>query len=189
METYLMITQINDFIFCPRSLYFHNFLQNNFAPDNFREKPQIQGLAAHASIDQGNYSSCLHILQGTTVYSSKYHLLGRIDLFNTRTGCLTERKYSITAVYDGFRYQLYAQFFALSEMGYQVRNMILYSSKDNKKYPISMPDRKQIADFEQTLDSIRNYSPEQDHSIPSLNKCRNCNYREICSWYPAEERS
>ena len=188
MESYLTMTQINDFIFCPRSLYYHNFLQGNFSPDNFREKPQVQGLAAHASIDNGSYSSCRYILQGTMVYSSKYNLLGKIDLFDISSGRLTERKYSITAVYDGFRYQLYAQFFALSEMGYQVRSMFLYSSKDNRKYPVPLPEQSQIIEFERTLDSIRGYSPEKDFSIPNLNKCRHCNYREICTWFPAEER-
>ena len=128
MEMYLMITQINDFIFCPRSLLFHDFLRDNFSPDNFRERPQIQGRAAHATIDQGNYSSRKDILQGTMVYSARYNLLGRIDLFDRRSGTLTERKYSITAVYDGFRYQLYAQYFAFTEAGFEVKSLNLHSS-------------------------------------------------------------
>lgn len=189
MECCLTITQINDFIFCPRSLFFHDFLRENLAPSNFRESPQIQGLAAHSAIDRREYSDRKDILQGTMVYSSKYNLLGKIDLFDTRSGRLTERKYSITAVYDGFRYQLYAQFFALSEMGYSVRCMELYSSKDNRKYPIPIPGKIETLEFEQTLDAMRKYSPEQDRSIPNLNKCRNCNYREICTWFPEEERS
>ena len=108
MESYLMITQINDFIFCPRSLLFHDFLRSNYSPDNFRETPQVRGLAAHASIDNGTYSAKKDILQGTMVYSYRYGLLGRIDIFDISTGSLVERKYSITAIYDGFRYQLYA---------------------------------------------------------------------------------
>ena len=43
MESYLMITQINDFIFCPRSLLFHDFLRSNYSPDNFRKTPQVRG--------------------------------------------------------------------------------------------------------------------------------------------------
>ena len=42
MESYLMITQINDFIFCPRSLLFHDFLRSNYSPDNLRETPQVE---------------------------------------------------------------------------------------------------------------------------------------------------
>ena len=118
MESYLNITQINDFLFCPRSLLFHDFLRSNFTPDKFRETPQIQGLASHTAIDSTTYSTRRDVLQGTMVYSAKYNLLGRIDIFFITSGLLRERKYSITAIYDGFRYQLYAQYFALSEMGF-----------------------------------------------------------------------
>lgn len=189
MESCLTITQINDFIFCPRSLFFHDFLRENLAPSNFREVPQIKGLAAHAAIDKLAYSDRKDVLQGTMVYSAKYDLLGKIDLFDIRTGRLTERKYSVTAVYDGFRFQLYAQYFALGEMGYTVRSLELYSSRDNRKYPIPLPGEKETLEFERTLDAIRKYSPETDISMPDLNKCRNCNYREICIYYPEDERT
>ena len=122
------------------------------------------------------------------IYSSRYDLLGRIDLFFISSGLLRERKYSITAVYDGFRYQLYAQYFALNEMGYEVKSMELYSSKDNHKYPIPLPNAVDIEGFEQTLAAIRSYVPEYDTSPPDIVKCRHCNYREICTYFPEEER-
>ena len=188
METYLSITQINDFTFCPRSLLFHDFLRDNFTPEKFRETPQIKGLAAHAAIDSAAYSTRSDVLQGTMVYSSRYSLLGRIDLFFISTGLLRERKHSITAVYDGFRYQLYAQYFALAEMGYSVKHMELYSSRDNLKYPVAAPDVAAIREFERTLAAIRSYVPEQDDSPPDLVRCRRCNYREICIYFPEGER-
>ena len=188
MESYLMITQINDFIFCPRSLLFHDFLRSNYSLDNFRETPQVRGLAAHSAIDNGTYSAKKNILQGTMVYSYQYGLLGRIDIFDIAAGSLVERKYSITAIYDGFRYQLYAQYFALKEMGYTVNSLSLYSSKDNRKYKIAIPEKAEIAAFEAVLKQIRTYDPEKDFSPPNLIKCRHCNYREICSFFPEEER-
>jgi len=188
MEMYLTMTQINDFLFCPRSLFFHDFLRENFAPSNFRETPQLKGLAVHAAIDQHTYSTRKNILQGTMVYSARYHLLGRIDLFDIASGCLTERKNSVTAVYDGFRYQLFGQFFALTEMGYCVKKLEIYSSSDNRKYPVVLPDRESTADFEKVLDAMRSYLLENDVSVPNLNKCRHCNYREICSFFPEDER-
>ena len=188
MESYLMITQINDFIFCPRSLLFHDFLRSNYSPDSFRETPQVRGLAAHTAIDNGTYSTKKNILQGTMVYSYRYGLLGRIDIFDISNGSLVERKYSITAIYDGFRYQLYAQYFALKEMGYTVNSLALYSAKDNKKYKIAIPAKAEIASFEAVLKSIRTYEPENDFSTPDLTKCRHCNYREICCFFPEEER-
>lgn len=188
MECYLSITQINDFIFCPRSLLFHDFLRSNFAPEKFRETPQIQGLASHAAIDDASYSTRRDILQGSMVYCAKYNLLGRIDVFYVKTGLLRERKYSITAIYDGFRYQLYAQYFALTEIGYNVRSMELYSSKDNRKYSIAIPGEQEINSFESTLAAIRAYDPEKDTSAPDIAKCRHCNYRNICVYFPEEER-
>lgn len=189
MESYLTMTQINDFIFCPRSLLFHDFLRDNYSPDKYRETPQITGLAAHAAIDSATYSTRGDILQGTMVYSARYNLLGKIDLFFITDGVLRERKYSITAVYDGFRYQLYAQYFALCEMGYAVKHMELYSSRDNRKYPIPLPDSSAIYEFEKILSAIRAYDPVTDLTPPNLVKCRHCNYREICISFPEEERA
>ena len=188
MDDYLTITQINDFIFCPRSILFHNFLTENYTPDGFREAPQITGLAAHKAVDSGAYSSRKDVLQGTMVYCSRYRLLGRIDTFDISSGKLCERKYSITAVYPGFRYQLYAQFYALTEMGFLVKEMLLYSSKDNQRYPIPIPTEKERKELENILLKIRNYSPDSPLQI-NLNKCRNCNYREICDLFPENERS
>ncbi len=188
MECYLSFTQINDFMFCPRSLLFHDFLRSNVTPENFRETPQIQGLASHAAIDSSIYSTRRDVLQGSMVYSTRYNLLGKIDTFCTTTGLLRERKHSITALYDGFRYQLYAQYFALTEMGYVVRNMELYSSKDNRRYQLAIPNETAIAEFELVLAKINAYIPENDTSPPDLVKCRHCNYRNVCVYFPEEER-
>lgn len=180
------MTQINDFIFCPRSIFFHDFLRENYSPDRFRETPQIKGLAAHAAIDGAVYSTRKNILQGTTVYSEKYRLLGRIDIFDTDSGVLTERKYSITAVYKGFRCQLYAQFFALTEMGFHVSSMFLYSQKDNKKYAVPLPGEEEIREFELILSEMRSYSLADSPLTVNPGKCGHCNYREICDICPEE---
>lgn len=51
---------------------------------------------------------------------------GLLDLKNKE---LVERKYSVTKIYDGFRYQVYAQYFALQEMGDDVKSIKIYSKK------------------------------------------------------------
>ena len=86
METYLTMTQINDFIFCPRSIYFHDIFRENTDAEFYRQTPQKRGLAAHEAIDAGTYSSRADVLAGTTVYCEKYKLVGRIDIFDTATG-------------------------------------------------------------------------------------------------------
>lgn len=179
MESYLMITQINDFIFCPRSIYFHDIYRATVSAEIYNQAPQKIGLATHAAIDNKSYSSRTDILMGTMVYCEKYKLLGRIDLFNISTGILTERKHSVTAIYDGFRYQLYAQKFALEEMGYNVHVMRIYSKKDNKIYPVNLPSKEEISQFENTLLKIRNFNMHDNFS-QNPKKCAQCIYRELC---------
>lgn len=186
METYLMITQINDFIFCPRSLYFHDIYRNTTADDVCYQTPQLVGRAAHETLDQGTYSTRKDILTGTMVYSQQYRLLGRIDMLDLRSGLLVERKYSITAVYDGFRYQLYAQYFALKEMGYGLRAMRLHSLKDNRNYEVPLPLPEDIRAFETILDDINTYRLDIPFS-PNLKKCMRCIYASLCDMCPIQE--
>lgn len=186
MEQYLTITQINDFIFCPRSLYFNGIFRANVSTEIYHAEPQKKGTASHATIDNGTYSSRKEILSGLMVFCERYGLLGRIDLFDIQTGILVERKYSITAVYPGFRYQLYAQMFALIEMGYSVKELRLYSAKDNKRYFVPLPEEKEIKEFEEVLEKMRQYSLSQPFTR-NVNKCTHCVYRSLCDVDNGEE--
>lgn len=179
MESYLMITQINDFLFCPRSVYYSGIYRNSADSELYHQAPQVKGSAAHKAIDAGTYSSKKNIICALSVYSERYDLMGCIDVLDTESHILTERKYSVTAVYDGFRYQLYAQYFALQEMGYYVRQMRLHSVKDNRNYEISLPDHAEIKSFEQTLQAIRSFDLFQPY-IANPVKYRNCIYCQIC---------
>lgn len=179
MESYLTITQINDFIFCPRSIYFHDIYRNTADTECYHQRPQKTGLASHRTVDEGTYSTSKGIITGLAVYSSRYNLLGRIDILDTVGKTLTERKYSITAVYDGFKFQLYAQLFALQETGYEVLRLRLHSVKDNRNYEIPLPDEKEVAHFEATLEKMRTFSMTGPF-VPNPNKCEHCIYRPLC---------
>jgi CRISPR-associated protein Cas4 len=182
MEHLWTMTQLNDFIFCPRSLYYGGIYRNTGSIEIYHQAPQLNGRAAHAAVDQVRYSSRKNILQGTTVYCEKYNLVGKIDTFDIASGLLTERKNSITAVYDGFRFQLYAQCFALSEMGYEVKEMRLYSAKDNIVYPIPLPTLSQVKDFEHTLKCMQEWTPEREF-LANPKKCRACIYSALCDCF------
>lgn len=182
MESILTITQLNDFIFCPRSLYYNGIFRNNTDTEFYHKTPQEIGLIAHEAIDKETYSTKKDVLMGTTVFCEKYQLLGKIDVFDISTGILTERKYSITAIYDGFKYQLYSQYFALIEMGYTVKELRLFSKKDNKVYPIPIPNEEEISKFEMLLKRMREWRPEQEFKDPNINKCKNCIYNTLCDY-------
>lgn len=180
-----MITQINDFIFCPRSIYYHDIYRNTTQSDFYHQSPQRIGQAAHATIDTATYSTRKGVITGITVYSASYNLLGRIDILDTETGLLTERKYAISALYDGFRYQLYAQYFALTEMGYTVLALRLHSVKDNRLYPLPLPTTEETLEFEALLTQIRQYHIDQPFS-PNPRKCLHCIYATLCDLAPTE---
>jgi CRISPR-associated protein Cas4 len=182
MEHLWTMTQLNDFIFCPRSLYYSGIYRNTGSVEVYHQAPQLNGKAAHKAVDEARYSSRKNILQGTTVYCEKYNLVGRIDTFDITSGVLTERKNSITAVYDGFRYQLYAQYFALTEMGYDVTQLRLYSSKDNIVYPVSIPSAYETNDFEHTLKCMEEWTPSSCFKS-NPKKCRACIYSALCEWF------
>jgi CRISPR-associated protein Cas4 len=187
METYLCITQLNDFIFCPRSIYFHNIYAENYGEDLYHRTWQKEGQAAHKAVDEGTYSSRKDVIQGLTVYSEKYQLLGKIDVLDIRTKELTERKNSVTAIYDGFRYQVYAQYFALLEMGYEVNSIRIYSKKSNKAFPIKLPGKDEIIEFESIINQIRNFSLLEPFT-QNPKKCEKCIYNKLCDIWKDDEK-
>ncbi len=100
-ENPLSISNLNDFIFCPVSIYFHS-LDYDTEKMSYQQEEQINGTAAHDAVDSGRYSNRKTILQATAVYCEKYGLLGKIDLFDVQKGILTERKKKIKTVFDGY---------------------------------------------------------------------------------------
>ncbi|MBD3843295.1 MAG: type V CRISPR-associated protein Cas4 [Campylobacterales bacterium] len=108
MEPYIPISFLNDFIFCPRSIYFHQ-LYGRSDESLYHSTDQSEGKAAHATVDAKTYTTAKKVLQTIEIYSQTYGLGGKIDTFDTQTGILTERKKKIKVIYDGYIYQLYAQ--------------------------------------------------------------------------------
>lgn len=182
MEDTIAITTLNDFIFCPVSIYFHS-VDSDTDKTLYQSDYQINGTYSHESIDNQNYSDRKDILQGISVYCDKYNLMGKIDIFDISKGILTERKRQIKNIYDGYIFQLYAQYFALLEMGYVVNDIRFYSMVDNKVYPIKKPedDKEMLEKFEKTINDLNSFSLSSFKQTNSL-KCSNCIYEPLCSY-------
>jgi len=178
MDNYIQISKLNDFVFCPFSLYFHSIYEE-FSQSVYHRSWQTRGKIVHQCFDKANYSTAKKYLQGLEVYSEKYRLCGKIDLFDKESGVLTERKNKISRIYDGYLYQLYAQYFCLSEMGYSVNCLALYSLSDNKKYEVDLPDNQAIMTFESLISEIRSFDVK-NFKQPAEAKCENCIYRQLC---------
>jgi len=98
MEDYIKLSTLNDFVFCPKSIYYHN-LYDSYAKRLYQQEAQIAGTLAHESIDTGTYSTRRDVLQGMSVYSETYHIAGKIDLFYVKEGKLVERKKFAPKIY------------------------------------------------------------------------------------------
>ncbi len=184
MEPYLIITNLNDFIFCPRSIYFHN-LYGQYSTKTYHRKPQIAGLIAHRTVDEGTYSTKLDQITGLRVYSERYRLCGVIDLYDRKKKALIERKREIKVIYPGYRYQLYAQYYCLLEMGYEVSSLALHSLVDNQRYPIPIPDNETLQEFEDLLRQMRAYDLHAPYK-PNREKCLTCIYSHLCDYSLAD---
>ena len=152
------ISFLKDFDFCPRSIYFHQ-IYGNISPTLYHGEDQLRGLAAHKNIDSGTYTTAKAVLQALPVYSEKYKLFGKIDLYHNTHQILTEQKEKITKVYPGLIFQLYAQYFCLTEMGFVVKKMRLYSKRDNKIYAVKKPQDypDMLQAFEKCIENLRQF--------------------------------
>lgn len=179
MEPYIQISQLNDFVFCPKSIYFHN-LYRSFNQQIYHTVYQKTGQINHEAIEEKRYSSQKRYLQGLSVYSDEYGICGKIDIYDIDDKVLIERKTKISQIYDGQKYQMYGQYFALKDMGYDVFKMILYSKSDNKKYEIPLPNQDDIDKFSSLISDMHSFSIENKNFVPNINKCEKCIYKYLC---------
>lgn len=181
MENYITLSWLNDFIFCPRSIYFHQ-LYSCYNEQQYKQKPQVAGTAAHEAVDNKHYSNKKTVLQAIAVFSQKYNIAGKIDVFDMETGRLTERKNNILKIYDGYVFQVFAQYFGLSEMGYVVKEIMIYDMQKNKNYPVALPwpENPMFLKFEKLIIDINNFSLEDPSFVPNIEKCMKCIYSPLC---------
>lgn len=182
MEEPILITWLNDFIFCPASIYYHN-LYGDSDRISFQDSPQINGTASHNSVDRGTYSTRTEILTGITVYCEQYGLIGKIDILNVKKGELVERKKRIVHLYDGYVFQLYGQLFALREMGYAVHRLVLRSMDDNRSYVIPLPEEDEVmlGKFQTVINCLHTMD-FKDFCQKNAAKCLSCIYEPLCEY-------
>lgn len=182
MEENIIISNINDFLFCPRSIYFHN-LYSGYDEHTYHGFSQVQGMISHKSIDEKKYTTRKSVLQGMDVYSEELGVVGKIDLFDQNNGILTERKHKIKNTYEGYLLQIYAQYFCLKEMGFSVKKIRLYSISDNKIHNVSIPSPDQKERLLEVLSQMRKFRLDDDSFYQNINKCMKCIYRQLCDYY------
>lgn len=179
MELLIKITQINDFIFCPISIYFHN-VYSSVDTLLYQNESQFRGKEAHSTIDYNKLNK-KDTITGIDVYSNEFNLIGKIDIYDSKKRKLIERKREIKNIYDGYIFQLYAQYYCMLEMGYEVETLELYSLVDNKSYKIELPENNLDMDkkFKQTLEKMYDFDINQ-FKQDNEEKCKHCVYEPAC---------
>ena len=187
METYITLSFLNDFVFCPRSIYLHR-LYEKYHHRYYNNIPQQAGKEAHKTIDTGTYSTKKTVLKAVEVFSEQYNIFGKIDVFDTKTGILTERKRNVKTIYDGYVYQVYAQYFGLTEMGYKVERIRIHDLTKNKNYPIPLPKESAnyLEKFEKIIQEIKDFSLTDPTFKANPNKCKQCIYANLCDYAEQE---
>lgn len=185
MEQSIIISNLNDFIFCPRSIYFHN-VYSSFNETLYHTTHQTKGKHAHKTVDKQKYSTKKAILEGIDIFSEELGINGKIDLFDTDKGILTERKNKIKKLYEGYYLQIYAQYFCLIEMGYVIKKIRFHSISDNKIHDIALPAEHEKQRLKEIITKMKLFSLENKNFTQNPNKCRMCIYKELCDYYKGE---
>lgn len=179
MDSAIAISAINDFTYCPKSLYLHS-VYSSFDTSIYHDTPQTTGSITHENIEDQRYITSKHILQGLSVYSARLGIKGKIDVYDAKNKHLVERKYRVKQVYTGFRYQLYAQMYCLEEAGFCVKRLFLHSLSNNKRYEIPLPNEVERKEFEDVISEMKSFGAEsiQNHT------CNNCadNIYGLLNW-------
>lgn len=178
MDDYIPISTLNDFIFCPYSIYLHNVYMDT-DEGLYHATPQTKGRIVHEPIDTKKASNRADDLQSLAVMSEEFGLMGKIDIYKGKERRLIERKYQLRNIYQGQIYQLWAQYLCMKEMGYKIESLAFYEISTNKMIPIDLPSDYQIAEFKGFLDTYRNYDPSQPLHV-NENKCKHCIYCNLC---------
>ncbi len=141
--------------------------------------PQTRGKAAHQNIDQQKYSSRKDDISAISIYSNELGLIGKIDLYKGKEKILIERKYQLNTIFRGQVYQLWAQYFCMTEMGYEVNKLAFYAISVNQTIPIELPNEADKHELIRFISQFKTYDPTQTINT-NPNKCAHCIYCNLC---------
>ena len=97
MDDIIIISNLNDFIFCPVSIYFHN-LYGNRDVLTYKKEVQLNGTSVHNNVDNGEYSTRKDIVSGISAYSEKYNIICKID--NILSTCVSSVIFISLSIYS-----------------------------------------------------------------------------------------
>lgn len=179
MEDYIHISTLNDFVFCPYTIYLQGVYMDT-DEGQYKAMPQTQGKVAHQTTDKKTASNRSDDILSLPVYSEEYGLMGKIDVYKRKEKKLIERKYQLRQIFQGQIYQLWAQMLCLQEMGECVESLAFYETSTNKMIPVVMPTKDDLQRFKKFLQQFRSFNPDNTPFPINHNKCIHCVYCNLC---------
>lgn len=177
MYNIIPISYLNDFVFCPHSIYLHQVFEGG-VEETYSASPQQKGRSAHVTVDIVDRKD--RFLQSAYVLCEELGLYGKIDRYELATLSLIERKRTVHNLYKGFYYQVWAQYYGMTEMGFEVKKIIVESITDKRRIEIPLPNEQNKEDLKNHVFQIRSYDPFYHQFKPNVNKCRHCIYTALC---------
>ena len=178
MKELIPISKLNDFDFCPYSIYLQNVYMDTDG-DLYRAQPQTRGHNAHRKVDDKMTSTSNNVIESLPVISQELGLYGKIDVYDSAKKRLIERKFSLKNLFRGKYYQLWAQYFCLIEMGYVVNSIAFYEISTHKTIEIPVPQKEQRIELGRIIEAYLNFDPKSPINV-NHNKCTHCIYCNLC---------
>lgn len=181
---FISLSTLNDFIFCPYSIYFHNvYMGTN--DDFYHATPQIRGNIAHEAVDEKRSSTRKDELLAMPVFCKSLGITGKIDVYRGREKHLIERKYQLKQIYQGQYYQLWGQYFCMIEMGYEIERLSFYEIYSNRTIPVNLPGQQEYDELKSFILKFQSFNINEITFI-NPNKCCHCIYNPVCHLAPVE---
>jgi len=179
MDDYIAIATLNDYIFCPYSIYLHNVYMDT-DEGMYKATPQIKGTLVHEGVDHKTSSTKKTDIFSIHVYSDTLGVFGKIDVYKTDKKQLIERKNNLKQIFRGQIYQLWAQYYCMIEMGYEVKSICFYEISTHKTINVPIPSEEDRTELVLFINKFRNYKPSEDVITVNPNKCSHCIYCNLC---------
>lgn len=178
MDFFVPISMLNDFVFCPYSIYLHQVYME-LDEGMYHARDQVRGRIAHETVDRQGAGHKRNELRGLSVFCESLGVGGKIDTYKPDEKMLVERKYRLTRIFRGQLYQLWAEYYSLLEMGFEIEQIAFYETSTNKMYCQPLPQRSEFEELKAFADEIRAWSPASELQV-NPNKCRYCIYSALC---------
>lgn len=179
MNDYIPLSTLNDFIFCPYSIYLHSVYMEA-AEDVYKATPQTKGTIAHQGVDEKKGSTRKSDIMSLPVYSDEFGISGKIDLYKQDRHLLIERKNNLKRIFRGQIYQLWGQYFCMREMGYEVEKLAFYEISTNKMTNVELPRELGKQELLGFIKQFKSYDPSSTSIKVNPNKCIHCIYCNLC---------